>query len=173
MDVSALLWKVLPFALFLAYGAYTILEVFVPSLRSSDFNQWEIDEESRTSIQIMGWRKALSPPRVLASGYLSERAACTVALCIGTVFVASLGSPCGSPIFSANSHTDSCQWFSRVFTDAVRLAEALSIYRSRVPESKKRRTCVRLFACTPEPALDLCQPAVHSHFGAGHERSIR
>ena len=88
MDVSALLWKVLSFALFLAYGAYTILEVFVPSLRSSDFNRWEIDEASRTSIQIMGWRKALSPPRVLASGYLSERAACTVALCIGTVFVA-------------------------------------------------------------------------------------
>ena len=87
MDISSLPWKVLPFALLLAYGAYTILEVFFPSLRNPDFNQWEIDENRGATIQIMGWKKALSPPRVLARGYLSERAACTVGLCIGTVFV--------------------------------------------------------------------------------------
>jgi hypothetical protein len=88
MDQFDLAWKMLPFLLLLVYGAYTILEIFFPSLRSSDFNRWEIDEGSGSSIQIMGWKKVLSPPRVLASGYLSERAACTVALCLGTVFVA-------------------------------------------------------------------------------------
>lgn len=83
-----MLWKVLPFAACLGYGAYAIVEVFFPSLRNSDFNRWEVDEDSGASIQIMGWKKVLSPPRVLASGYLSERAACTVAFCFGTVFIA-------------------------------------------------------------------------------------
>lgn len=80
--------KALPFALLLGYGAYSILEVFFPSLRSSDFNRWEVDEDLGASIQIMGWKKALSPPRVLASGYLSERAACWVAFCFGSLLVA-------------------------------------------------------------------------------------
>ncbi len=87
MDSFVLFWKLIPFLVCLVYGAYSILEVFFPSLRSSDFNRWEIDEGSGTSIQIMGWKKVLSPPRVLASGYLSERAACSLALGIGTVLI--------------------------------------------------------------------------------------
>lgn len=83
-----MLAKVLPFAVCLGYGAYSIAEVFFPSIRNSGFNRWEVDEDSGASIQIMGWKKALSPPRVLASGYLSERAACTTALCFGTVLIA-------------------------------------------------------------------------------------
>ena len=83
-----MLWSVLPFALCLGYGAYSILEVFFPSLRGSDFGRWEIDEGSGSNIQIMGWKKVLSPPRVLASGYVSERAACTLALCLGAVLIA-------------------------------------------------------------------------------------
>jgi hypothetical protein len=109
MDSFALFWKALPFALFLGYGAYAILEVFFPSLRSSDFNRWEIDEGSGTTIQIMGWRKVLSPPRVLASGYLSERGACRVALCFGTVFVA-IG------VFGIRHATGVPSWFSDLFS---------------------------------------------------------
>lgn len=82
-----MLWKVLPFAACLGYGAYSIVEVFFPSLRSSDFNRWEVDEDSGAAIQIMGWKKALSPPRVLASGYLSERGACTVAFCFEAILI--------------------------------------------------------------------------------------
>jgi hypothetical protein len=88
MEILSLLWKTLPFILLLSYGVYDILEVIFPSLRSPDFNRWEIDEDSGTSIRIMGWKKALSPPRVLASGYLSERAACTLSLLLGAFFVA-------------------------------------------------------------------------------------
>lgn len=109
MDLFVLLWKVLPFALFLGYGAYAILEVFFPSLRSSDFNRWEVDEESGTTIQIMGWKKAVSPPRVLASGYLSERAACALALCVGTVFVA-IG------VFGIRHTTGIPLWFPDLFS---------------------------------------------------------
>ena len=88
MVLFSRLWGTLPFVLFLGYGAYSILEVFFPSLRGSDFGRWEIDEGSGTNIQVMGWKKVLSLPRVLASGYLSERAACRVALCLGTVLIA-------------------------------------------------------------------------------------
>lgn len=88
MALFSLLWRTLPFALFLGYGAYSILEVFFPSLRGRDFGRWEIDEGSGTNIQVMGWKKVLSPPRVLASGYLSERAACAVALCLGSILIA-------------------------------------------------------------------------------------
>jgi hypothetical protein len=88
MDLFNLLWKTFPFLLFLGYGAYSILEVVFPALRSSDFNRWEIDEETGPTVQIMGWKKALSPPRVLASGYLSERSACTLSLGLGVILIA-------------------------------------------------------------------------------------
>ena len=84
---SFVLLKLIPFLISLVYGAYSILEVFFPSLRGPDFNRWEIDEGSGTTIQFMGWKKVLSPPRVLASGYLSERAASVLAFGIGTVLI--------------------------------------------------------------------------------------
>jgi hypothetical protein len=113
MDPLTLVWKLIPFVLLLGYGAYSILEVFFPSIRSSNFNRWEIDEDTGSSIQVMGWKKALSPPRVLASGYLSERAACTLASSLGIVFVAiavlgirhTIGMPLWFPdVFSRFSH---------------------------------------------------------------------
>lgn len=82
-----ILWRILPFLALLSCGIYSILEVTFPQLRGSDFNRWEIDSDSASSIQIMGWKKVLSAPRVLASGYLSNRAACSLSLAVGLVLI--------------------------------------------------------------------------------------
>ena len=87
MDTAWLLVKCLPFFAAVAYGVYAVLEVFFPALRDENFNRWEINDDSGSSIEIMGWRKVLRPPRVLAQGYLSERTACAIALTTGTVLV--------------------------------------------------------------------------------------
>lgn len=87
MDKTTSLLESVPFVVFLGYGVYSILEVIFPALRGPDFREWEIDEDSGTSVQILGWKKALSPPRVLASGYLTLRTACAVAIGIGVIFI--------------------------------------------------------------------------------------
>lgn len=78
--------KLLPFFLFLYGGIDSILEALFPSLRGPDFNRWEVDEGG-SYINIMGWRKALTPPRVIAQGYMSDGAACAVALVVGVIFI--------------------------------------------------------------------------------------
>jgi len=69
------------------------LEVISPSLRGPDFNRWEVDEGSGSYIRIMGWKKILRPPRVIAQGYMSDSAACTVALVVGVfcILIAAFG----------------------------------------------------------------------------------
>src|SRR6266576_3157032 len=88
MNYVELLWKILPFLFFLYGGIYSILEAIFPKLRDADFNRWEIDEGSGTSVTFLGWKKVLTPPRVLAQGYMSDSAACAVAICSGFLFVA-------------------------------------------------------------------------------------
>lgn len=61
MNSFAIFCKLIPYLACLVYGAYSILEIFFPSLRDPDFNRWEIDEGSGTTIQIMGWKKMLGP----------------------------------------------------------------------------------------------------------------
>ena len=68
-------------------GIFSILEVLFSSLRNPDFNRWEIDEVGGTSIQVLGWKKVLAPPRVLAQGYMSDNAACGVALATGVILI--------------------------------------------------------------------------------------
>jgi len=87
MESWPLFLRLLPYLVFLYAGVHSILEVLFPSIRDPDFNHWEVDEESGPSIQVLGWKKALKPPRVIAQGYMSDRAACTVALVVGVVFV--------------------------------------------------------------------------------------
>ncbi len=84
-------FNLLPYIAFLSAGVYTILEVFFPSLRNSDFNRWEVDEGTGSYIQIMGWRKVLTPPRVVAQGYMSDRAACAIAIVAG-IFCTLIGT---------------------------------------------------------------------------------
>jgi hypothetical protein len=79
--------RMLPFIAFVIYGVYLIAEVFIPSIRSSDFDKWEIDAGNEISITVLGWTKILSNPRVLASGYLSERSASGLSLAIGLLLV--------------------------------------------------------------------------------------
>jgi hypothetical protein len=69
------------------WGIVSILEVLFLSLRDPDFNRWEVDEGGGSYIQILGWRKMLTPPRVLAQGYMSDRAACAGALVVGGMFI--------------------------------------------------------------------------------------
>ena len=88
MDKAVFLFKVFPFLAFLLAGINSILEVFFPSIRDVNFYRWEIDEGERSYIQFMGWRKVLQPPRVIAQGFMSERAACITSLVAGVVFVA-------------------------------------------------------------------------------------
>ena len=87
MDKVTFFFNVLPFLAFLFAGVFAILEVLFPSLRGPDFNRWEVDEGSGSSITILGWKKMLRPPRVLAQGYMSDGAACAVAIVVGVIFV--------------------------------------------------------------------------------------
>lgn len=80
-------FRLLPYLAFLYGGIVSILEVLFPSLRDPDFNRWEVDEGGGSYIQILGWKKMLTPPRVLAQGYMSDSAACAVALVAGVIFV--------------------------------------------------------------------------------------
>jgi len=85
--MSTLFFKLLPYLAFLYVGIHSILEVLFPSLRDPDFKRWEIDGGSSSYVQILGWKKMLTPPRVLAQGYMSDRAACAVALAVGVISV--------------------------------------------------------------------------------------
>jgi hypothetical protein len=87
MESVILLVSLFPYFAFLGAGIYSILEVFFPSLRDPSFNRWEVDDESGPYIQIVGWKKMLRPPRVIAQGYMSDSAACTVALITGAFFI--------------------------------------------------------------------------------------
>lgn len=87
METASLLFHSLPAFLMVGYGAYSILEAFFPSLRDPNFDRWEVDDNSGSYIQIMGWRKMLKPPRVIAQGYLSERTACAIALSVGILSI--------------------------------------------------------------------------------------
>jgi hypothetical protein len=77
----------LPYLVFLYVGIHSILETFFPSLRDPDFNRWEVDEGGGSYIQIMGWKKMLTPPRVIAQGYVPDRAAFAVAVVMGVICV--------------------------------------------------------------------------------------
>ena len=85
MDKFTFFYRVLPYLVFLYVGIHSILEAFFPSLRDPDFNRWEVDEGSGSSIQIMGWKKMLTPPRVIARGYMPDGAAFAIAIVVGLI----------------------------------------------------------------------------------------
>jgi hypothetical protein len=87
MELLSLFFRLLPYLVLLCAGAFSILEVFFPSLRNPDFNRWEVDEGGGSYVEVMGWRKMLRPPRVLAQGHMSDTAACALALVVGVLFV--------------------------------------------------------------------------------------
>ena len=87
MEKLSFFLRLAPYIALLCGGIFSIIEVCFPSLRGSDFNRWEVDEDSGVSIKILGWQKMLAPPRVLAQGYVSGRVACAVALIVGAIFI--------------------------------------------------------------------------------------
>jgi hypothetical protein len=87
VDKLTFFFKVLPFLLCLYGGVASILEAFFPSLRDPDFNRWEVDDRGGSSIQFLGWKKILTPPRVIAQGYMSNRAASALAIVGGVILV--------------------------------------------------------------------------------------
>jgi hypothetical protein len=87
MEKVSLLVRLFPYLALLWAGIFSILEVIFPSLRNPDLNRWEIDQDSGPYIQIMGWKKMLRPPRVIAQGYMSDTAACAVALIVGIICI--------------------------------------------------------------------------------------
>lgn len=86
MEKLAFFLRLLPYLLFLYAGVVSILEVFFPSLRDPNFGRWGVDEGDGSYVKILGWKKMLTPPRVVARGYLSDGAACAVGLIIGVLF---------------------------------------------------------------------------------------
>jgi hypothetical protein len=87
VDKVTFFFRVLPYLVFLYAGVLSIVEVFFPSLRGPDFNRWEVDEGNESSVTILGWKKVLRPPRVVAQGYMSDGAACAVAILVGVIFI--------------------------------------------------------------------------------------
>lgn len=90
MSTAGIIFRCLPFFAMVGYGVYYLLEVVFPSLRDKDFNYWEVDNNSGSYLNLLGWRIVLVPPRVLAQGYLSDNAACAVAIGVG-IFLIVLG----------------------------------------------------------------------------------
>jgi hypothetical protein len=88
METASILLRCLPFFLSIAYGVYSLLEIYFPSLRDQNFNRWQIDDNTGSYVEYMGWRKVLRPPRIIAQGYLSEGMACVVAFSAGIVLIA-------------------------------------------------------------------------------------
>ena len=82
-----LLVKLLPFLAFLAGGIHSILEVLFPVLRGPDYKRWEIDDNSGSYVQILGWTKVIRPPRVIAQGYMSDRAAAVAGIFAGVICI--------------------------------------------------------------------------------------
>jgi hypothetical protein len=111
METAFLLFHLLPAFSMVAYGTYLILEVFFPSLRDPDFNRWEVDGGNGSYIKILGWKKVLTPPRVIALGYFSERTACAISMTLGIVMIVAgfflirhiAGVPGSFPDFFSNS----------------------------------------------------------------------
>jgi hypothetical protein len=87
VDKLTFFFNVLPYLTFLYAGVFAILGVLFPSCRGPDFNRWEVAEGSGSSVTILGWKKMLRPPRVLAQGYMSDGAARAVASVVGVIFV--------------------------------------------------------------------------------------
>jgi hypothetical protein len=87
MEKQTYFFRLLPYLALLFGGIVSILEVIFPSLRDPDFNRWEVDEGSGSYIRILGWKKMLTPPRILAQGYMSDSAACALALVVGIILV--------------------------------------------------------------------------------------
>lgn len=87
MEKLTLLFRLLPYLAFLYGGTFAILEVLFPSLRDPDFNRWEVDDASGTTVQVLGWKKIITPPRVLAQGYVSDSTACVLAIAVGVIFI--------------------------------------------------------------------------------------
>src|ERR1017187_4522410 len=83
----ALLIKLLPYFVCLYAGIFSILEVLFPALRDPDFNRWEVDAGGGSYVSILGWKKVLTPPRVSAQGYMSDRVACALALLVGVILI--------------------------------------------------------------------------------------
>jgi hypothetical protein len=82
----SLFFKLLPYLGCLYAGIFSILEVLFPSLRDPDFNRWEVDNGTGSSVTILGWKKVLTPPRVIAQGFMSNRMACVLVLVFGVFF---------------------------------------------------------------------------------------
>lgn len=87
MDKVGFVFNLLLYLAFVGAGIFSILEAFFPSLRDPNFNRWEVDEGTGSYVQFMGWKKIITPPRVIAQGYMSDRAACRVAIIGGSVFL--------------------------------------------------------------------------------------
>jgi hypothetical protein len=79
--------KLVPCLVFLYVGIYSILEVIFPFLRGPNFNRWEVDVRVGPSVNIMGWIMILTRPRVSAYRYMSDSAACVVALVVGVICI--------------------------------------------------------------------------------------
>jgi hypothetical protein len=87
MEKLKLFFRLLPYHALLYGDPHSSLEVFFPYLRDPDFNRWEVDEGVGSYVQILGWKKTLRPPRVLARGHMSESAARAVGLIAGVVWI--------------------------------------------------------------------------------------
>jgi hypothetical protein len=87
MEKLPFLFRLLPYLGCLYGGVHLILEVFFPTLRDPDFNRWEVDDDGGSYIKILGWKKMLTPPRVLAQGYLSDSFACALALVVAVILL--------------------------------------------------------------------------------------
>ena len=87
MTTFGILWKCLPFFVFIGYGLYLLLTALVPSWREPGWTHWKIfvgEDNSRSLLVQLGFQKANKPVR---EGDFSERTARWLFAMLGSVLM--------------------------------------------------------------------------------------
>jgi hypothetical protein len=71
----------------IGFGLYLVLAAFLPDLRWENFGPWSVNDGG-SYIEFFGIEKTLRPPKVIAEGEMSERAAAVFSFCIGFLMTA-------------------------------------------------------------------------------------
>lgn len=87
MTTFGILWKCLPFFVFIGYGLYLLLTVLIPSWREPGWTHWKIfagEDNSQSLLVQLGFQKANKP---VSEGDFSEKTAARLFTIAGSVLM--------------------------------------------------------------------------------------
>jgi hypothetical protein len=87
MTTFQILWKCLPFFLFVAIGVYLLFVAFIPSWREPGWRHWKVfsgEDNSRSLLVQLGFVK---PNKPIKEGDFSEKTAVRLLIAVGSLFL--------------------------------------------------------------------------------------